>query len=252
MSYDLIKANLNLHAVLKSMEDLVKFDPETAALVKDWNISIQFIVKGGPKVCVEFKNGECRVIKGKYKSPKVKLFFTSPAHLNKMMDGNGSPIPLKGITKLGFLTKEFPKVTDKLEYFLKPTDELLKDKHYMEMNTRMTLTVATNALSAIAQYDKIGKMNAAHLMDGVVKMEILEGGPVSHLVCTPGTVEARRGDYAAPLACLTFKNIEKANEFFTGKVDAFLAIASGDVSLRGQVRFTEAVSILLGRVEAYI
>ena len=61
----------------------------------------------------------------------------SEAHLNKMFDGNSNPIPLKGFTKLGFLDKEFSKVTDKLEYYLKPTPELLEDPNYLNINTNI-------------------------------------------------------------------------------------------------------------------
>ena len=149
MSYEIVKAHLNLYAVLQNLEDLVKYDDEMARFTKDWNISIQFSVLKGPKACVEFKNGNCTLHKGEIPNPTVKLLFLSPSHLNKMMDGNGTPIPLKGFTKLPFLSGDFTKLTDRLEYYLKPTDEALKDSAYLELNTRLTLNTAVFGIREI-------------------------------------------------------------------------------------------------------
>ncbi|NQU51609.1 MAG: hypothetical protein HQ522_03625, partial [Bacteroidetes bacterium] len=138
MSYHLIKAGINLYAVIKNLEDLIALDEECRNLIKGKKLSIQFIVKNGPTAWVKFENDACQVGKGKMKSPNVKLWFKSPEHLNKMFDGDANPIPLKGYTKLGFLTKDFPKITDKLEYYLKP--ELVENPsaEYIAINTRFT------------------------------------------------------------------------------------------------------------------
>ena len=67
MNFELIKANLNLYAVLQNLEDLVKFDKEVSETIKDWDISIQFIVKNGPRAYILFKDGQCVFGRGKYK-----------------------------------------------------------------------------------------------------------------------------------------------------------------------------------------
>ena len=174
---ELVKAHLNLYAVLQNMEELVAHDTATVEVARDWHITIQFSVRNGPAGFLEFKNGVCRFGKGQHASPSVRLFFTSPAHFNRMMDGKGNPIPLKGFTRIGFLTKEFPKATDRLEYFLTPTDELLTDPQYLALNTRMTLNTAAFAVVELARYDRIGRLNAAHIMNGGVLMKILPEGP---------------------------------------------------------------------------
>ncbi|UCD63729.1 MAG: hypothetical protein JSW34_13470, partial [Candidatus Zixiibacteriota bacterium] len=129
-----IKAHLNLYAVLRNLEDLVAYDSETASLVENWAVSVQFIVLNGPKAYCEFENGVCTVCRGKHKRPSIILFFISPKHFNRMMDGTANPIPLKGLTRLGFLRTDFTRVTERLEYYLKPTDELLADEAYLELN----------------------------------------------------------------------------------------------------------------------
>jgi len=167
MDTDLVKANLNLHAVLKNLEDIVEFDREMKELTSSWNVSIRFIVKGGPSATVSFSSGKCTVEQGKSGKASIILWFFSPSHLNRMFDGTANPIPLKGFSRLGFLSKDFPKLTDRLEYYLKPTDELMKDKSYLEMNTRLTLNTAAYAVPEIAAGDPVGIKIASRYRTGL-------------------------------------------------------------------------------------
>ena len=252
MSYDLIKASLNLHAVLQNLEELVAYDPQTANLVKAWRISIQFSVKGGPQAFVEFKDGTCRVGRGSHPSPSVKLFFTSPDHLNRMMDGKANPIPLKGFTRLGFLAKEFPKATDRLEYFLKPTPELLADPDYLALNTRMTLNTAAASVPELALLDPLAKMSAAHIQDGTVMIKIMPDGPAAHVSFAKGRIESGKTEIERPMARLSLKDMQIANDFFNGRLDLFTAVATGDVMIKGQTPMLDALGLILDRVPAYL
>ncbi len=249
---ELIKSHLNLFAVLKNLEDLCAYDPEITKKIENWNISIQFIVSGGPKASVIFKNGQCSVIKGKCPSPSAKLFFTSPAHLNKMFDGKANPIPLKGFTKLKFLTKDFPALTAKLEYYLKPTDELLKNRSYLEMNTRLTINTAVFAVGELGKMDEIGKIASSHMKDGALLLKVLPDGPAAHVEFNAGSSLAHKGDTDRPMAALLFKNLKIANEMLNQKIDAFTAIALGDVMLRGQIGMIDSLNLILDRIPVYL
>ena len=145
MSYHLIKAGINLYAIIKNLEDLIALDKECRDLIKDKKLSIQFTVKNGPTAWIKFENDACEVGQGKMSNPSVKLWFKSPEHLNKMFDGEANPIPLKGFTKWGFMQKEFGQITDKLEYYLKPEEVKNPSEEYIKINTRFTLTVAAFA-----------------------------------------------------------------------------------------------------------
>jgi len=252
MNPELIKASLNLHAVLQNLEDLVVYDTAVADLARDWNVAIQFSVFRGPAAYIEFQNGTCKVGRGAHAAPDVRLFFTSAAHLNRMMDGKGNPIPLKGFTRLGFLMKEFPKATDRLEYYLKPTDELLADKQYLELNTRMTLNTAAFALRELARMDPIGRLNAAHMPDGTVLMKILPDGPAAHVQFSSGDIQVFKGDVERPTAMLLFKDFQIANRFLNGKMDVFTAVAAGDVMIKGQTPMLDALGLILDRVPVYL
>ncbi len=252
MVHELIKARLNLYAVLKNLEDLVKYDSEMAELSKNWNLSIQFSVIRGPRAYIEFQGGQCRVGRGKHYAPAIKLFFITPAHLNRMMDGKGNPIPLKGFTKIPFLTGDFTKLTDRLEYYLRPTEERLKEKAYLELNTRFTLNTAAFALREIGELDPVGKQVASHIPDGTVLMKILPDGPAVTILFQDGQIEPGMGEMNRPMACMFMKNVQVANDFLNAKIDAFTAIASGDVTIKGQIPMLDALSLILDRIPIYL
>jgi len=252
MSFDLIKANLNLYAVIQNLEDLVAHDREMADMARDWDLSIQFTVAGGPKAHIIFKDGNCIVGRGKCQSPSIILFFTSPAHLNRMFDGKGNPIPLRGFTKIGFLTKKFPKLTEKLEYYLKPTDELLKDKNYLEMNTRFTINTAAFAAREIALLDPVGKMAASHMMNGKIQFKIFPDGPGVYIDFSDRDITVTKGEAQKPMAVMNLMGMKTANDFLNGKKDAFTAIAGGDVVIKGQTSMLDSLSLILDLIPKYL
>ena len=252
MSFHLIKAGINLYAILKNLEDLIDLDQESKELVKNKNVSIQFNVKNGPKAWVNFKDGKCTVGQGKMKSPKVILWFTSPEHLNKMFDGNGNPIPLKGFTKLGFLQKEFTAITERLEYYLKP--ELVENPtdEYVQINTIFTLTVAAFSLPEIALYNEKAKISAHHIKDGHIQLRVLPDGPAVYLSIKNGQLSAEKGTIEKPDAIMEMKDFKIANDFLNGKINSFKAIASGEVSIKGQTGMLESLSLILDKVQQYV
>jgi len=251
MSYDLIKANLNLYAVLQNLEDIVRYDPEINSLARNWDVVIQFSVREGPKAYIAFRDGVCRLVRGTSRGPDIRLFFTSPAHCNRMFDNKGNPIPLKGFTKIGFLTKEFPKLTERLEYYLQPTDDLLKKSSYMEMNTRLTLNTALYSARELALLDPVGTVKAAHIGTGVVLISI-RNGPSAYINFKNGEIEVEKGDWEKPMALMEIKNLKVANDLFNGKVDSFAAVAGGDIIIKGGIMMVESLSVLFDRIPIYL
>lgn len=252
MSHQLIKAGINLYAVLKNLEDLIALDEECRNLIKGKNLSIQFLVKNGPKAWVKFENDACEVGQGKMSSPSVKLWFNSPEHLNQMFDGNGNPIPLKGFTKLGFLTKDFPKITDKLEYYLKPEEVKNPSEEYIAINTRFTLTVAAFALPEIAKYERKAKMTASHIPNGKIQMRVLPNDPAVFLTVKDGVISAKKGVCKNPDSVMEMRDMQTANDFLNGKSNPFLAIACGDVIIKGITPMLDNLSLILDKVQNYV
>ncbi len=248
----LIRAHLNLYAVLQNLENLVKLDPEMAEFSKDWRISIQFAVRRGPAAYVEFHEGACRHGRGAHPNPGIRLFFLSPKHLNDMFEGHGTPIPLKGFTKLGFLQKKFTKLTERLEYYLKPEQNRLSDPDYLKTNTTLTLYTAVHAVTELALLEPTSREIAAATPNGTLQIGVLHGGPYAHLVFDQGAVTARKGQAERPSATMSFRTMQVANDLLGGRLDAFQAVALGDVQLRGLLPMIDNAGLILDRVGMYL
>jgi hypothetical protein len=248
----MIKACLNLHAVLQNLEDLVNLDGQMAQLIRDWELTIDFVVRHGPSAFLEFKNGTCRHGPTAHERPTVRLYFTSAEHLNRMFDGKATPIPLKGFLRLGFLKRGFSQLTDRLTYYLRP--ELAKpgDENYLKLNTILTLQTALYAVKVLAMLEPTSKKIAAHIPAGALQVEVLPVGPCLHLVFDKGGVSVAKGAAKRPMAKMTFKDYRVVNALLTGKLDGFLAVANGDVVLLGQLPMVDNLNLILDRVPRYL
>src|SRR5690554_4639181 len=97
------RACINLHAVLRNLEDLCALDEESKAIIQGRNLAIRFSVKGVPKSIVTFADGKCTVAKTETGQYNMNLYFNSPDHFNQMIEGEKNPIPTKGFRHIGFL-----------------------------------------------------------------------------------------------------------------------------------------------------
>lgn len=252
MDQELIKAHLNLYAVLQNLEELVKLDTEMAEMSRDWDVSIQFLVRNGPQAFVEFKNGVCRHERGRHGRPSVKLYFTSPQHLNRMFDGAANPIPLKGFTKLGFLKKDFASLTERLEHYLRPKADQPQDENYLRINTILMLNTAMYAAGELAALDPTCRLVASRIRNGALQIEVGAEGPYVHVIFDDGAVTVKKGSIEKPMAVMTFKDIRTVNDLLNGRLDAFQATVEGTIKLKGQISMVESFNLILDRVGAYL
>jgi hypothetical protein len=261
MSYEDIRARLNLFAVLPNLEDVVRDDPEMRALVADARVNVRFTVARGPGTTVRFGDGVCSVgpppTRGEAgragaPGPTIRLAFASASHLNKMFDGKGQPIPLGGFTHLGFLTRQFTQLTDRMAYYLAPTDELLEHPGYLAMNTLLTLNTAAFAVPVLLGHDPECVPLRHGLSQGTVVIKVLPDGPAVSLVCGASGVLPVKGELTHPSALVLLKDLRTASDFLAGKLDTFVAAVTGDVQLRGRVAMVDTLALVLDRVGKYL
>jgi hypothetical protein len=247
-----LKAHLYLHAVLPNLEDVVRYDIEAVDISKEWNKCIQFTVRRGPSAHVEFFDGKCRVRPGRHAKPHLKLFFMSPRHLNKMFAGRSHPIPIKGLTKISFLTKEFKGLSEKLEHYLKPTGRLLDQPRFLDMHVRLSLNTAARALKILSVEDKVAKRITPHIRDGTVLIKVLPYGPAVQIMIHNGVIDMAEGEGTNPMAFLLLKNMRIAGRFLNGRLDLFQALTVGDIRIGGQMPMLDAISLILDRIPLYL
>lgn len=250
MSKEMVKARCNLFGVLRNMEYLVENDEESKNAVEGKKVSIQFNVKSGPCANLSFSDGKAEMKVGKHPADIV-LFFKSADHFNKMMDGKANPIPLKGLTKIGFLTGPFMLLADRLAVYLRAADEDLKNSDFFKSATEMTAYAAMFSLPEIANHDPEGKKNACHIPDGTIQIAIT-GGIGIRIAAEKGILTAKKGYDTDPRCVMEFSSLQSAHGILSGKLDTYTAIALGDLEMRGYVPMIEYLNPILDQVAEYL
>jgi len=276
MSHDDIRARLNLLAVLPNLEDVVREDAEMRELVSDARITVKFNVTRGPKAWVRLAGGVCTVGEGSGPGkgeagaagapadgggaagaaapsiPSVVLAFASAKHLNGMFDGSSQPIPVWGFTHLKFLQGPFSELTDRMAYYLTPSDELLTHPAYLVMNTRLTMNTAAFAVPQLLAADPDCMPLRHGLSHGTIVLKVEPDGPAVSLVCGASGVLPVKGELPHPSALVLLPSLQVANDFLNGKLDTFAAVARGDIAIWGQIGLVDTLGLVLDRVPRYL
>lgn len=247
-------AKINLFAVLRNLEDLCAMDSKSKELIKDENIAVEFNVPEVGSAVLTFKDGVCTFAKGKGKSA-LKLYFASPEHFNKLIDGEKTIPIFYNVFKVSFLLKTFTALAERLSYYLKPKaeekDELLKDAEFFEINTSLTAYTAFFAMAEIANSDYIGKCIAKRMSDGVIQATITDG-PAINLTVKNNKITAKKGVVEQPKALMGLADMQFAHDLLNGKTSSFIGMGTGQFNLKGAVDMLEQVAKLLSQVSIYL
>jgi hypothetical protein len=184
--------------------------------------------------------------------PTVRLVFTSASHLNRMFDGASQPIPLWGFNHLGFLKNEFTELSDRMAYYLTPSEELLEHPGYLAMNTLLTLNTAAFAVPVLLGHDPDCIPLRHGLTQGTVVIKVLPDGPAVSLVCGASGVIPVKGELPHPSALVLLRDLPTASAFLNGKLDTFAAAVTGDVQIWGRIGMVDTLGLVLDRVPKYL
>ena len=245
-------AYINLYGILGCLENLCELDEEASELANPKKpVSIAFTVKGGPAATLTFANGRCRMEQGADPKAQVLLPFGSCEKFNGLIDGTVTPVPIKGFSKIGFLLKNFTKMTDILTAYLRPEPEKLEDPVFFEKSTKLMMYLIAVAISQIANNDDIGRFSASNIPDGIIEMGIKDELAVTlrvkdhHLV----TIKQKPDGYHAKME---FQSIKLARDLFDGKVNAVACIGEGTITMGGLVNMIDNLNRILDRVGLYL
>ncbi|MGN1418735.1 MAG: hypothetical protein ACI4W6_05350 [Acutalibacteraceae bacterium] len=244
-------AYINLYGILGSLENLCELDEEASKLAQVKKpISVAISVKGGPAATLTFKNGRCRMEQG-IANCDVLLPFSSCEKFNGLIDGTVTPIPAKGFSKIGFLLKNFTKLTDILTKYLRPDPKDLEDEVFFEKSTKIMFYLIAVALSQIGNNDEIGKFSASNIPDGIIEMGIKNSVAATirvkdgHMV----TIKQKPESYRSKME---FASIKVARDLFDGNINAVASIGEGTVTMSGLVSMIDNVNRILDRVALYL
>jgi len=243
-------AYINMFAVLKDLEMLCELDEEAKALASPKTpVSIGFNVGNGPQATLTFAEGKCTMTEGL--SGQIKLKLANPEAFNLMVDGKKNPTPYGGFTKLKFLMNDFTKLTDLMNKYLRAEEKALRDRAFYEKSTTMMFYLIANALSAIGNYDRLGRLSASKIPDGTIAMEIA-GGPCAEITVKNGHMTTANHKAANPRAYMVFGDFETARGLFDGTTESMSALAEGKLVMKGFIPMIENLNKVLDRVAVYL
>ncbi len=242
-------AYVNAFALLGTIPALCREVDEARELIRNEKISLGFKVKGGPAMTLVFSDGECRVQKGT-DGCDILLAFGSAEKFNGMIDGTVTPIPRRGLLKVGFLLKKFMPLTDILTRYLRASEDDLSDRSFFEKSTRLTFSVIANALVQLANNDSVSRFSASNMVDGVARLSI-EGECEARIGIKNHTLELidENSEYSA---YMVFPSIDVARALFDGKINAVAAVGLGDVRIGGMICNIDNLNRVLDRVSVYL
>jgi len=243
-------AYINMYGILGCLEDLCRYSGEARELVSGKPVSICFAVKNGPSMVIRFKDGTCAIEHGIGRCD-IKLPFSTCEKFNGMIDGTVTPFPSKGITKIGFLLKNFTNLTKIMETYLRAKpDDLAKDD-FFEASTIMMFHLITRAISQIANHDKVGQFSASNISDGTIAMSI--GGKIqASIIAKDHKLTTSRIVPHHYNAIMEFKDLKLARNVFDGNVSTLGCVGNGLITMNGNLNMLDNMNRILDRVAVYL
>ena len=168
-----------------------------------------------------------------------------------MIDGTVTPIPRKGLLRVGFLLKKFMPLTDILSKYLRATDDDLKDSEFFRVSTLLMFNVITEAMAQIGNHDKIGQASASYIVNGDAKIAI-NSSDVAYINADNHKLTAFHRDPDDFDAYMIFESLELARALFDGKINAVTAVGLGQVRIGGMISMVDNLNRILDRVSFYL
>jgi len=245
-------AFVNLHAVLGAIPELCARVPAARDILATDRraTSIGFVVRGGPRGVLAFKDGGARYVPDRA-GATIQLPFVNPRAFNRVVDGSARPVPVTGLHRVRFLLDVFAPLTVLLATYLKPSAQDLTDPEFRATSTVLTLYVAMAAAAQLANEDRSGQFSAHLLPDGDLALEVADTlaytlRVADHRVTFVGAASPR------PRAAMTFANLEVAGQLLAGEVSAIACIGDGRIAMRGMISMVDNVNRILDRVGQYL
>jgi len=243
-------AYVNMFAILGVLPYLCQLDGVAAGLANVNNISLGLKVKDGPAATLIFDKGTCRMVPG-CRNVDICLPFSSCRRFNGMIDGTVTPIPSKGFLKIKFLLKNFIKLTDMLNEYLRASKEQLEDDNFFYISTMLMFRLIAQAAVQLGNEDEISRLSVSNMPDGVVRLGISDKY-FAYIQVKEHKLSLLTEAPPAITSALDFQNMTIARALFDGEVSSIACVGRGEIRMTGLINQLDNFNRILSRVAAYL
>ncbi len=252
LDYEHLTARLFFRAAFPVMKVVIQDDPSMAKKFKDVVAKVQIKAKDGEGyvgACLYFDKGEFKAVEEIIEEPDMTLSFSSVEKMNDMFRGGNSLPWIKGLHKIGLLTKILPLL---LSLKLMMPDADPKDPVKKALKVKMTLYMITTAVS---QYNKAGveAMQAWTLKqpDRIYQFSIDEEDIAAYIRIKGGKSKAGRGVYKrrSPFVHFNFHSVDGALNVLGGKVAFVEGVEKGYVSVIGAPEYSSKLNDFMSTIQ---
>lgn len=248
------QAFVNLFAAIGTLQKFAEFDEKAAAIAKQQDIIVRFVVRNGPDGLVVFKNGAITVKPYDGMDENIKLICLSPENFNAVVDGKGMPIPIKGILKtLKFMGKPespFNVLTAEMTSIMRD-QKRLDGTAEKELSTKLAFYAMAAAIAQIGNEDEVGKVAGARIPDGEISLKI-EGVAEATIIKANGKLRCVPEASRHPRAFMTFDSLDTAEGIINGRLDAMTCVGTGALSMSGFIPMLDNLNKVLNLVPKYL
>jgi len=246
---------LHLAAILPRLEEVAAYDPAARELIRNWNFAVQFQLPGGNPACtLVFKDGALTAVADAAYGSKVTLTFPNAKALNETFLGVAKHTPRPNVRGLFYARKlkKLDRLTDRLEYYLKASEEQLKADGHFEFAVKVRLYVLASGVGCVGEHDPEMKEVVAGLPDGTLEIRVKDG-PSARLEITSGKFHfTKGGDSQQPSAVMELADPQTAWQLLEDKLDVFAAVGGGSVKLSGMLPLVDGVGLVMTRLGTYL
>lgn len=249
-----VLARLHLGAILPLLEEVAAYDPMIGEATAGWNVTLQFQLPGGdPATALAFQNGKLKAHRGGVRGSKVTLTFPDARTLNDLFQGRGKKTPRPNLQGLFHLKKlmNLDPVLGRLEYYLRPSAELLLKPETLDFCTTLNLYALAFGLKVLGEHDPEMKPVISHLPDGTLEIRVCNG-PSAHITVKDNRFTPGKGPAEKPNAILEIADLNTAWALLQGALDIYAAVGCEKIRLKGNLPLLDGINPLLDRLALYL
>ncbi|GHC11756.1 hypothetical protein [Cerasicoccus arenae] len=249
-----IQTRLFLHAVLPTLDAVIKASPKAQALLKDNHFSVCFKTRSGLSASYFFTTGGCEYIPGGSTSAGIELLFLTDgqAAATFLEQKTFPPLPTKGFSALGKM-KTFVALTLEMQAWLKPDAAKLAGEQFRQIFVPMTLGLALRAVAQLCRSERRFREQLAAGPQGLAAFQLGKDGEPVWLRLVTNELTCGQGEPAdTPDVRVIFHDSVLAAEALQDKADALTAVGNGAIEVLGLVPLADHLNAMMERVQGYI